>query len=162
MLSSMAAPIIIQHYPLTIELDTVYCNGQNTQGQHLYHYVLHFNNATYGNAVIASITSLDGTIVSVSSTTVLPGMNVISGDLLIGSSVLTKYGFFCFKINLVYPPSTDTCYKTVCMVIPNCAVNVCDSNLLRNGTFSLGISAGPLSGIGNVNFWQTANGNPGL
>ncbi len=160
-LSSLATPIVLQPYPpLNAELDTVYCNGLDAMGHQLYYYSLHINNATSSNANIASITSLDGTISSVSSSTIIPGMNIITGNLFIGTSVLTKYGFFSFKLNIVYPPSTDTCYKIVYMNIPNCSGNVCDSNLLQNGTFSLGLFPGFLSGVGDVDHWNTANGNP--
>lgn len=160
-LSSPSSPFYLQPYPpLTIELDTVFCNGINSQGQHLYQYVLHVNNATSTNALIASITSPDGTIVSVSPTTILPGINVVSGHFITGSSVLTKFGFLRLNINIVYPPSTDTCYKLIYVNIPNCSGNVCDSNLVQNGTFVSGNLPGPLSGLGGVDHWARANGNP--
>ncbi len=146
--------------PLSFEFDSVYCNGLDPMGQQLYHYSLKVNNGTSNIAHIASVSSPDGMITGISPTNISPGSGIISGNLFVGQSALTRYGFFSFKIGVTWPSSADTCRKVVYLTIPNCSGNVCDSNLIQNGTLMAGIIPGPLSGNGHVNNWNKANGDP--
>ncbi|MCX6270087.1 MAG: hypothetical protein NTU44_02510 [Bacteroidetes bacterium] len=158
--SSPGCVTILPNTPPTFHTDSVYCNGSDSAGRQLYHYSFQVNNSSNITANIISFTSPDGTITGISTIYLSPGITIISGNLFLGQSSLAKYGFFRFLVDIVYPPSAYSFHQVLYIPVPNCSGNVCDSNLLQNGTFKSGNIPGPLSVTGHVNHWNTANGNP--
>lgn len=152
--------------PIVINLDTVVCNGIEgavPNVHHKYSFSFKINNSTNSTANIISITSSDATVTVFSNATLNAGINTITGEFHTSGALVSAYNIICINLNIAYPSSADTCINQVCFLLPDCSGNVCDSNLLRNGTFKLGNIAGTLTtlgGNGAIDNWSAGYGSP--
>ncbi len=143
---------------ITATIDTIICKT-NPSGNHKYSYSLFINNAMNVVGKIDSITLTNGTITGISTTLVKKGTKAITGTFTTKSA---GNNISCFNIKVVFPDGKGTCYLQSCFLLPSCAVNVCDSNLLQNGTFLVSNVPGSMASGGSVSNWGAGYGTPSV
>ena len=107
-----------------------HCHERMTDGWS-YHLELTVLNPFATNANISISPNAAGTFNSISPSNIGPGIQTFDVDF---TDINPHNSIICFKILLTDPSSGRTCYKTVCMALPNCdslgtsiVVNVIDN-----------------------------------